>query len=488
MIRLLAGLLSFTVIGIGPLLAQTPNLDVIFDDFSYRSTNWGSELDEGWNPTSAPNSVYGRTKWSTPSGERNQRLWYRYFWQESASTDPQWDLSADPSSSGRLTFSIDGREQPYAADGIDGRLPQQIVTGFAARRGTWAARVTFGDLAPAAQSALIQAFWLISPYSFFINNKRRKEWSEVDVEWNNHFNGKTQQNPYLRTGHTAGEGPIEGPLYAPPRPQQQRTAPKAYAWSCANSTIVLSEEECSSLITETPVVILIQVSDSGVRYEIQAGDGSNRIFARSQQISPPPSHPMVAVFSQHVSQESTVSSTERFSVDWFYYSPDPEVSVQTIFSDVALLRATRIPRYLGRPAFTLERPDHYLDGNAASYGLAHVSTPLALDRSHLPSSLAPGATARLTVLPPLRHGFFRLTWHYRCHFNSGRLSKWKPLTPGSFPGTADVAFTFPRRRTVDYVELRILLEELKSPEEPVPLTPSFSSPKTEYAIIRRGTR
>ncbi len=473
-------------------LAQLPREGVVFDDFVYESTTWQSELDHQWNPAQAPQSVFGRTTWTTPRGRAQQRLWYRYMWQEQPGTDPDWTLHADPTDGGTVTFSVKGRRKSYEAEGDNDRFPRQIVTGFARNRGTWAARVSFGDLAPADRADLIQAFWLVSPHSVYVNPERPKEWSEVDFEWNNRFLGTRQAFHYLSTGHTAGDGPIHGPLFAPAVGTKRGTAPEKYVWTCRTDVPgaerILSGASCTSVAQQEPLILLIQVTDAGVFYSVRSDGPGTPLVAHSNVIRPAPNLPMMAVFSQHIPSDSRVREREDFVVDWFYYSPSTSLSIEEVRSDVRHLRSRGIDRYTSVPALSLERPQRYLAGEASTYGMGTWTTPLSLDLRLLPSSMRPGETTRLTALPPLRHGYFRFSWRYRSHQRGGTYSAWRSLEPGSYEGSSEPRFTFPADPSVDFVEVQVTLDELHNPKNPTPIRNEIIRPVTERFIIHRASR
>ena len=139
------------------IYAQLPSQGVIFDDFEYTSTTWCSEANnacEGY-PNSQPplGSVFGRNVWHTnTSGDTtNARAWYQYLWQELDYLEYQDTLSSlnvNGNGSHHLIFRADSGS--YGGHKSDKTISsRQIISGFTARRGTWAARVNFGDLEPA---------------------------------------------------------------------------------------------------------------------------------------------------------------------------------------------------------------------------------------------------------------------------------------------------------------------------------------------------
>ncbi len=142
-------------------LSQLPPEGVIFDDFSYTSVEWCSEVNNGC-PDATMNmppegSIFGVNFWHTSikGAGKKSRSWYRYLWQEQDdehdSTLFRMDSYGVPKSIHHLTLGAKKGDYEKAT-------ARQVISGFTARRGTWAERVNFGDLEPADVLRSYKAF------------------------------------------------------------------------------------------------------------------------------------------------------------------------------------------------------------------------------------------------------------------------------------------------------------------------------------------
>lgn len=299
-----------------------PSEGVIFDDFQYESTEWCRELDGSCDTQSPPGyppagSLYGRNEWViTENGDTEyKRAWYQSNWHEHPIDYPHPSSSLHAGTDslfGYLTFRADADNYPPGAN------PQQISSGFASRRGTWAARVNFGDMEPASMGAMIQAFWLISPaVSLDVNGNWGR--NEIDIEWNNFFRDQNNQNyHYLSTVHHTGHSfwpgnpPRRVPLFSPSWPDGDGGVPIEQDWSCKfiwdengpNEDVAMLEgEDCSKIINKqtiqidcpgsscreyTPnhdpwILLFVQVTENDIFFRIKSLGWGGTIFAKSQR-------------------------------------------------------------------------------------------------------------------------------------------------------------------------------------------------------------
>ena len=505
-LKYLATLLMYIVCVVSShsAFAQLPSEGVIFDDFEYTSTTWCSEVNgtcSGGYPPAG--SVFGRNVWHTSVSRAttNSRSWYRYLWQEQNNEDTGTSLNVTTGNNGHLTFRASAGT--YSGHQAGNTIPRQIISGFTARRGTWAARVNFGDMEPANVADFVQAFWTWS-----LTHGRASDgtdrWNEFDFEWNNRFNGTSQQYHYLRTGHTAGDisnanaSASHVPLFSPAWPDGDSGSPINFDWSCKfvwgnfEDVAKLGGEDCSKVVNQetvrghTPLydpgmVLFLQITNTSVFYAIVSDGWGGVLVANSNTSSRIPNLPMATLVSQHIQSASTVNTTEDYSVDWVYYSPSTTIDINNVNQHVAYLRNTvNTPRF-NNTGLTLERPYAHLAGVASTYGLAHRTTSLSLDFSLNPTIMNPGSQTPLVALPPLRHGFYRYTWRYRKIYSSGSRSSWYSLA--SRYGGWEALFTFPTGFSVSAVEIEVKLEELISPSNPVVINNSTVYPITRYFTI-----
>lgn len=484
--------------------AQLPIQGVIFDDFEYTSTTWCSEVNntcEGFQDSQPPSgSVFGRNVWhtSTSGVTTHTRAWCQYLWQELENQDTLTSLNVDGSGNHHLIF----RAEPgtYGGHENDGTKPRQIISGFTARRGTWAARINFGDMEPANVVDFVQAFWTLSLVAGQATGNSMR-WNEFDVEWNNRFNGTTQLYHYLSTGHTIGDvsSPNDPtglqPLFSPAWPNGDAGSPVIYDWSCKfvwgsyEDVRKLGGEDCSKLINQetvhghTPLydpgmVLFLQIIDNTVFYNI-VSDGWGRVLVAHSKTSNRVLNLFKAtLFSQHIQSASAVHAREDYSVDWFYYSPSTTININNVNQHVAYLRNTINTSRFNNTGIDLERPFAHLPGIASTYR-PERTTPLSLDISLNPTHMIPGSTTNLVVLPPLKHGCYRYSWQHQQHYSNGSSSKWLPRTAKH--GGWETTFTFPP--SVISIEFKVRLEELVSPSNPVVINNDIVSPITETFTI-----
>ncbi len=496
--------------------AQLPSQGVVFDDFEYTSTTWCSEVNNTCEdyPNSQPpsGSVFGRNVWhtNTSGATTDTRAWYQYLWQEQEYQDTLTSFNLNGTGYHHLIFRADSGS--HGGHESDGTKPRQIISGFTARRGTWAARVNFGDLEPANVADFVQAFWTLSLASGKATDGSTR-WNEFDFEWNNRFNDTTQTYHYLRTGHTAGDvssanaSTSHEPLFSPawPNPENGAGSPKNFDWSCkfvwGNHEYVsaLNGQDCSRLINQdtveviiqqdtvkyTPLydpgmILVLQITDNTVFYDIVSDGWGGVLVAHSEISNRIPNLPMAALFSQHIQSESKVGTTEDYSVDWFYYSPSTTININNVKQHVTYLRNTVSTSRFNNTGIGLERPFAHLPGIASTYNRANRTTPLSLDFSLNPTTMVPGSTTTLVALPPLRHGFYQYSWRYRQHYSNGSLSEWFSLITSN-PSGWETTFTFPSG--VARIEFEVRLEELQSPSNPVVLNNDTVSPITENFTI-----
>ena len=495
--------------------SQLPSGGVVFDDFEYTSTTWCSEVQDAC--TAFPNdqppagSVFGRNAWHTNvSGTTtNVRAWYRYLWQEQENEDAGTSFEVTSGNNGHLTFrALAGSYNGHEAAGT---IPRQIISGFTARRGTWAARVNFGDMEPAHVADFVQAFWTLSVAQgqAGVGDDR---WNEFDYEWNSRFRDTSppidpNTYPYLRTGHTVGQSgsandthwPLMGPAWPDGNPRSLDDGPFdwscKYVWGSFEVVAGLGGEDCSEVINQTYVdaqgntplydpgiVLFLQITDNSVYYTVQSDGWGGVLVATSDSDSDVPNLPMAALFSQHIQSASTVNTTEDYSTDWFYYSPNTTININNVNQHVAFLRNNNIPRF-NNTTTNLERPFAHLPGITNRPGR---TTPLTLDFSLNPSSMTSGSTATLTALPPTRHGLFRFTWRYQIIYTNTSPSPWYALSDRY--GGWEARFTFPTGSNVDRVQIEVTLEELDNTQNPPPvITTGVATPITDTFSISNAS-
>lgn len=522
LLLLLAASLCFTILTIHPLQAQSlPSEGVIFDDFKYDDARFVHEINTAIanNPDTPPDgSLYGYNPWRTSTSstaEDSSRLWYQTQWQEIGDITLHGELELEAQNDkGFLKMPLEGGN---TYDGHEGNpsSPQQIATGFTARRGTWAARVIFDDLPQGDSADIIQGFWTLSPAHVLVNGNN--EWNEIDFEWNSAFADDgdfTQYHEYIRTGYTVGyplpgdsDSAIERPLFGPAWGGGGAGTPIEAGWSCkynSGSTFQLFPYESSSsnsgpatnsrctdvllgndsVVTanndSVSVIVIIQVTDDHVFMEMTSHGWGGTIVANTERLGPTTNLPMMGMFSQYVASESTLSSDVDFLIDWFYYSPSTTIDINDVFDHVELLRGLSgggAERF-NNTGIDLERPEKPLNGLTTTYGYEDFTTPLSMDFIY-PSTMSPNQSTRLLALPPEREGLFRYTWRYKKHYTGGGSSNWIHMSDDNF----DMPFTFPSG--VTKVTFDVTLEEVTGDVNPTPINsdPVFTLSNQQFTIF-----
>lgn len=431
--------------------AQPVPAGVVFDDFVYLSTEWRMAVQRD-QPDGTPSadmegaegSLYGPNLWWTPDGEIRRRAWYRYGWQEIWHSSFAGTLDASPAG---LWFRLPAGN--HAGDhcpdpGGEGRvmIPQQIVSGFVARRGVWATRLQFGTLADASEGVHIQAFWLVSNA---FGRMRTPEgdvpvWNEVDHEFNNAFRGTDQPHPYNATSVRSGPG--HRVAWVPMGPDSPEAGhPDGCMVTRHGRTHTESEAACMARLAnpsgrQEPVwaILLIRVADDGVVFELVAQDGDDRLSMVSPRHAPAPVLPLGTLLSQHLAPHAgacgeriRLAEDAEMEVDWVYYSSDPSTALADVTDGVSAFRARGIRRAITDATLSLERPTRHYSAEASGWGLGSRTTPLTL-RLDGPSLMSPGEQAQVVALPPLRHGLFRVLWTVTRRLTDG------PLVTESVPG------------------------------------------------------
>lgn len=460
----------------------------VFDDFDYQTTAWVD--DDGLDPSRNAGSLFGWNAWARSADGATppeaDRLWYRGFgWWEPAYDQPDHvaivdaDTVAGVERGGLLLLAPAGYTVPER-----GRAGAEVLSGFTARHGSWAARINFSDLDDVR--ALKQSFWTISNYVAIVrrpDGTLGKAWSETDHELNNWFHtvwkSAGRSAPTIAERYVSDEGSvfdgtgfIEGgrnqavPMRGPEEPGG-RSLPPYHCKLVRNGDEIysLAPASCADLITGThprmvygiPVLdrdiavdLLIRHDGTAIAFELQANwiatspDGTStdtyRLLMASAPYAPTspadagiPSQRMTARFSQLGSTaiRQDVNFGERpllrdhpMVVDWFYYSPDASLTLDDIADHVAQIRASGIPRLntLGR---SLSQP-YTEPGDVATWPYLRAEHPAAVILDGPPHADA-NATLPIVGHYADRHGEVRLVWRTREGDGRGAFSDWRVL-------------------------------------------------------------
>ena len=481
----------------------------MFDDFTYGSTQWVS--DSGTNTTLNSGSLFGWNVWSTSIGSGSttrDRLWYRSFtWFERSVPAQYFMRSSGSQISGTEYGSVTLRAPAGYTGPVDSQI--EILSGFLAREGTWAARINFSDLDDVRSMA--QSFWTHGAYSAVAINpddsNLRKYQSEMDHEFNNWFHhgwttctkagvscpgGSELGSSYfsdnggvhVATGYFEGpgnEGLHEVPMFGHPWPDGV-VLPENHCKLIRNGSqeyYRLSPASCSSIIEgdaprliygrpvldeDIAVDLLISNQEGKTLFQIQASwwatqpDGSGQdyyYFHMGSEVGgggPGVSQPMAAKFSQYLWDGAhgvefdgrPLLRTHDMVLDWFYFSPNPDLNLNDIGSQVSSIRSAGVRRLntTGRP---LHRP--YTNGVPDQSPAVYIN--------HAPSAVGSFETANFVGSYAHRAADLRLLWQYRYQYSDGTRSAWSTKADRWFRES----ISFPQGGAVQQVEVRLRVGE-----------------------------
>ena len=487
--------------GASGAVAQGLPSGVVFDDFAYESLEWENTLrgDPDTLSLGPAGSIYGPNPWvvSTDGREATHRMWYRYNFQEPIRMTPERRLSLTPEG---LAFTIPpGAHQADACRPPDDPeitvSPQQIVSGFSARRGTWAARVKLGTLPSIDEASMMHAFWLLSPATARVrlpDGSTDKVGSEVDHEWNNWFLGSIQRYTFSSTGGTVGnttsgqKAPMGTPLAVPPlgiRYDREGDSSVARSWTCRYTrgpdSRTLAPEACAALLegrrvaglpapeSEVYTTLLIHIGDDGTWFSLVSDGWGARLEMASDTIRPPTVLPMHTYVSQHLyppgqrytcEDRTSLRTTPRFEIDWFLYHESPDLNRDETLALVRAIRREQVSRLSTVDGARLERPTRPLVGYAGRWGKGAWTSPISITVD-APRRMRPGETATVLALPPARGSSYRYMWTLETRYANGRYEVETRDDPFALP------LTFPRNARTILVKLRV--EELDTEHEVV---------------------
>lgn len=310
----------------------------VFDDFEY-----AAEPDAASDPIDhRAGHLFGANGWVRCAGAEpavySTRAWYRNF---ATAGEPDWiddrgRIESQPASaggSGTLAFVL---ESGYPAM-VGGEHDPNIMSGFQTREGTYAARVRLGAVQP--RRHVNQAFYAI------IDPNPDSTVAEMDFEWNRD-DWWTPRGSDSYAMNVTNHGLV-------PRPRTSAGA----ALKCYGGS--QRQVDCSGL-ADRYVTAVMRHHGSAVSYEM-FGDGGGApggapVYGGSAAGVPlaltthAPRALMRVVLGTGVFRPKApavavpTSRRHAFHVDWFYYSPNTDVSRAQIEAEVVGFRAAGQPR------------------------------------------------------------------------------------------------------------------------------------------------
>ena len=158
--------LAFNVIIFSILLFCNQNSfsQIIFDDFSYKSTDYPA--------ADSANSLFGNNIWLTGKGDTLCMAWIK-----GSTWGPTPHYRIEPSNEGVKLKLLKGM--------VPEEVTPDIQSRFLRKHGTFASRIKFGDLR--LNTCINQAYFLYnaSQFTFYKNNEKISNWEEMDFEYMN---------------------------------------------------------------------------------------------------------------------------------------------------------------------------------------------------------------------------------------------------------------------------------------------------------------
>lgn len=448
-------------------LDALPGYQVIFDDFNYH--------DLGYPDSTHGLLLFGRNHWFNRAGSSQftDQAWYYYQWRWQALgrvINPNARITLNT----RFPYSIKLSATPGYTRRYDlpNEVPLQIQSGFLYETGTWSINARFDDLENI--SYFTQAFWLISPVATDRSTVDQAEWSELNFEWQNWFAIDSVPNSSeidtLLTNDTWAQGNLwvktlgfEGPAFPQGRlpANQLRTymangthmfgrsigtafetgetaggipmrntllndaAPfTCYKSNAAGITHISDPLECMRSITRSNapnhwVQLIIQYDgdDAVFSMYIPEPEEAGHTFMSARVALNERSLPLVTTLGIHTPNQRISLANEEapvFELDWFYYSPETDLSFADIRRDVATFRE-----------LSWERVN--LDEAQLSHG---ELTPWRIEEFNHPSATSRGWSVRPVMR--LTNGL-EIQWNYRTRgINDSFFSPWSGWQSGGF--------------------------------------------------------
>ncbi|MES2766399.1 MAG: T9SS type A sorting domain-containing protein [Bacteroidota bacterium] len=312
-------------------------IPALFEDFSYTNTEY-------YHPDSSHNnSLFGMNQWYTENGITVTRAWYPWGWHDET-TAYRNDTLFSPRKHGiSLTIKKGFNIMPW------------LTSGLAAKEGTYVSRVRFDMMS--RNGYIIQAFWFMSPnrYRFKRSEDSINYFSEIDFEWNNHFAG-----PVNSGGHVSYlTSQVEG-KYATGKTEQLQFFKRDQSGIISDVTADLYNGNDSIVAKQWYYCFFtIDSVKHTISYYMQSEENHNGdtyygggahldssltpfVYKHSPQFN---LCPMYSVSFR--GKDSTIKVSDQdieLDIDWFYYSPNTNLSLDDVLKEVKNFRGGQIDR------------------------------------------------------------------------------------------------------------------------------------------------
>lgn len=328
--------------------------EYLFDDLNYSRLAFPAAGDSS-------GSMFGKNPWITKRGIEYSRAWRRYQDIDTNTYRKGIDMSLD--SNGVILGITKDHKKEY------GYAPE-IVSDFIFREGTFAARIKFSKF---NHDKLIQSFYEFSPVmlNFGDKNKPERYWSEFDFEFNNCW--YKDDKPRLQVGCNNHDG--KNPLYG--------------VMDCITNykDEFHSFDECQgnymghNFFEDNWIIYVFRTNKLLNKMEIEAfPDDPNLPFDFWSGFSSEPgnwgrSFQIPNYFPKYklrtvlfIGACSDITSNLNFATDWFFFSPNPELTGSEILKQVKNLKDAGIDRINTTPFPTYNEVSEYAPENLAISG------------------------------------------------------------------------------------------------------------------------
>jgi hypothetical protein len=397
-------------------------IPALFDDFSYTNTEFPIGGDSS-------NSLFGRNIWLTENGVVSSRAWHRYNWGDGIAFGEHSSIEPTP----------DGISLKISEGFRFSDIAPVLKSGFVFRHGTFLSRIRFGSLAAATNS--IQAFWLFSPdhYRFKKGKDSIIYYHEVNYEWNNWFFGKGKKRLTANTiwGIHSSEGAYS-------------TVKEMNFFKKQSGSIIslpTEHDNSSDYYIENKwfycMIRLDSLRQVAEFWAVEDREASDKIIGGQaivkEEITPVlhrgnfPRTALLTMYSLGIGSpdnDSINRKTCKMDVDWFYYTPNTNITASDAVKEVVRFKKQNIARIntIGKPTF---------HDSAAYFGPPSVFIE------------GPDETEQLRketwiVRPSLKNTVYDVEYSYRRHAESGSTDWIGIFTPEAtlYANATDTALEF----------------------------------------------
>jgi hypothetical protein len=304
--------------------------EYLFDDFNYSRLAFPASGDSS-------GSLFGKNPWITKKGIEYSRAWRRYQDTDSNTFRNGINISLD---SNGVTLGI---TKDYKKESL---YSPEIVSDFVFQEGTFAARIKFSKF---NRDKLIQSFYQFSSVMFKFGDKNISDsyWSEFDFEYNNCWYEDNLPRMQVGCNNHNGKFPLYGLLNCITRNQNKfqsfdECIGNYFDYNFFADMWIIYVFRTNKLLNKMEIEAF--PDDENLPFDFWGGTSSEpEYWGRSFQIPNYfPKYKLRTVL--FIGACSDISESLSFSTDWFFYSPNPELSGSEILEQVKTLKNAGINR------------------------------------------------------------------------------------------------------------------------------------------------